>query len=91
MPARVTPETIIEYVLVRLLADVGAHELPSRGRRGQALQAADNVVGDVIEVGLAAIQKIWPRFSEEVLHGIGDKPGRDYGQGETQNTSMQLP
>src|SRR5690348_11807262 len=45
----------------------------------------------MVEIGLAAGQQIRPRLSKEVLHAIGDEPSRDYGQGEAQQASVQLP
>lgn len=88
MPARITSETVIQRTLVRVLADVGAHKLPAAGR---VSQATNNVFGEVLEIGLAPRQQVRPRLSEQVLHGIGDEPRRDDGQGQTQPASVQLP
>jgi len=88
---RVAPEAIVEYVSVRVFADTRAHELPCSRGRFQVLQSANDVIGEVVEVGLASIEEIRSRLAEQVLHAVRDEPGRNDGQGEAQQTGMQLP
>ncbi len=91
MPTRVTSKAIVQLSLVRILANGRAHELPSSGRRFQALHTANDVFGQVIEVGLAPGQEIGSRFSEQVLHAIGDEPSANDGEGEAKQAGMELP
>lgn len=85
MAAGVAPEPVVQRTLVRVLANVGAHELTAR--RG-GLQAADNVLRQVVKVRLAPRQQVGSRLSEEILHAIGDEPRAHYGQGEAQPARM---
>ena len=91
MPTRVTSEAIVKLTLVRILANGRAHELPGSGRRFQALHTANDVFGQVIEVGLAPGQEIGSRFSEQVLHAIGNEPSANDGEGEAKQAGMELP
>ena len=64
-------EGVVDEVRVWVLADVGINEGPS-GIEALAV-ATDDVLLDVIEVGLAAGDAARSRFAEEVLHALGDE------------------
>lgn len=70
MAARVTAESIIELILVRLLADV------TRVKSGTCrfvTETANNVFGGIGDVGLAAREEIWPRLATHVLDAADEE------------------
>ncbi|KAL2275899.1 hypothetical protein FJTKL_01453 [Diaporthe vaccinii] len=90
---RVGPEPVLQQVLRvgpvgHAAADAGGDEpLVAVGD----FQAAHDVLRVVIDVRVAARQQVRARLAEEVLHAVGDEPGRSQGEGEPQPADVELP
>lgn len=74
---------------VRILANVCGDESPP-GVEILAV-AANDVLLDVVEVGLAASDAAGARFAENVLHALGDEEGDDEGESKASPALLPLP
>ena len=81
-------EAVLELVCVVGGADCRSDEDPV-GVQGMADDAANGMVLDVVEVGLASRQQIRARLAKEVLHALGDHKGG--GQRESEPHPARVP
>lgn len=88
MTTWITPETIVQLVLVRILANVGADKLTAYARIGNAGEAPHDILVEVVQVGLTTREKIGSWFAKEVLHAVGDEPCSDDRERQAQPASM---
>jgi hypothetical protein len=86
--ARVAAKPIIEKLHVRLSADIGRHELAIRAGD---LKAADNVLGDIVHVGLATGEHVWTGLTAHVLDTANKEPRGAYGHEQAEPGDLQLP
>lgn len=95
MATGVAPEAVLEDALSVLvvdhaLANVGRDEAMVAALAADVL-AADDKVGPVVEVGVAAGQGVGARLAKEVLHAVGDEPDARQGERQAEPADVQLP
>lgn len=97
MAAGVAAEAVLEQglrvlVVVHAAADGGADEaIVAAVAGGGDVEAADDVLVVVGDVGVAAREEVRARLAEEVLHAVGDEPGGGDGEGEPEPADVELP
>jgi len=82
-------ESIIYKMRIRVLANVGGDERPSRIE--VLAVATDDVLLDIGEVWLAAGNAAWSWLAEEVLHALGDEEGNDKRESKASPAFLPFP
>lgn len=89
MSAGEAAEAVVKEVSIGIRAYISRNE--GSGTAFPDEVPTDNVPAYILEVWDASRQEVRPGLAEEILHTVCDEEGRADGQGQTQESDVELP